>query len=124
VVKSNPDAPQLPVRARALADGKLPYMAVPRLTDERPFILLDPGRLEASTTRRQVTSAASDKLGCAAQSNATGAGPTAATRPASWLVDGRGRCARLASSGCCHPPGGHTAVRRGHPCIRRTWSDP
>jgi hypothetical protein len=25
-------------------------MAVPRLTDERPFILLDPGRLEASTT--------------------------------------------------------------------------
>ena len=46
VVKANPDAPQLPVRARALADGKLLYMAVPRLTDERPFILLDPGRLE------------------------------------------------------------------------------
>jgi 5-formyltetrahydrofolate cyclo-ligase len=30
---------------KALADGKLLYMAVPRLTDERPFILLDPGRL-------------------------------------------------------------------------------
>jgi 5-formyltetrahydrofolate cyclo-ligase len=45
VVKANPDAPQLPVRAHALADGKLLYMAVPRLTDERPFILLDPGRL-------------------------------------------------------------------------------
>jgi 5-formyltetrahydrofolate cyclo-ligase len=45
VVKANPDAPQLPVRARALADGKLLYMAVPRLTDERPFILLDPERL-------------------------------------------------------------------------------
>jgi 5-formyltetrahydrofolate cyclo-ligase len=45
VVKSNPDAPQLPVRARALADGKLLYMAVPRLVDERPFILLDPERL-------------------------------------------------------------------------------
>jgi hypothetical protein len=30
--------------------------------------------LEASTTRRQATSAASDKLDCAAQSNATGAG--------------------------------------------------
>jgi 5-formyltetrahydrofolate cyclo-ligase len=29
VVKTNPDAPQLPVRARALADGKLMYMAVP-----------------------------------------------------------------------------------------------
>jgi hypothetical protein len=31
--------------------------------------------LEASTTRCQATSAASDKLDCAAQSNATGAGP-------------------------------------------------
>jgi 5-formyltetrahydrofolate cyclo-ligase len=51
VVKSNPDAPQLPVRARALADGKLLYMAVPRLTDERPFILLDPGRLEVPPLR-------------------------------------------------------------------------
>ncbi len=51
VVKSNPDAPQLPVRARALADGKLLYMAVPRLTDERPFILLDPGRLEVPPRR-------------------------------------------------------------------------
>jgi 5-formyltetrahydrofolate cyclo-ligase len=45
VVKANPDAPQLPLRACALADGKLLYMAVPRLADERPFILLDPERL-------------------------------------------------------------------------------
>jgi 5-formyltetrahydrofolate cyclo-ligase len=51
VVKSNPDAPQLPVRARALADGKLLYMAVPRLTDERPFILLEPGRLKVPARR-------------------------------------------------------------------------
>jgi 5-formyltetrahydrofolate cyclo-ligase len=51
VVKSNPDAPQLPVRARALADGKLLYMAVPRLTDERPFILLDPARLDLPPRR-------------------------------------------------------------------------
>jgi 5-formyltetrahydrofolate cyclo-ligase len=51
VVKSNPDAPQLPVRARALADGKLLYMAVPRLTDERPFVLLDPARLEVPPRR-------------------------------------------------------------------------
>jgi 5-formyltetrahydrofolate cyclo-ligase len=51
VVKTNPDAPQLPVRARALADGKLLYMAVPRLTDERPFILLDPARLEVPARR-------------------------------------------------------------------------
>ena len=51
VVKANPDAPQLPVRARALADGKLLYMAVPRLTDERPFILLDPGQLDVPPRR-------------------------------------------------------------------------
>ena len=51
VVKSNPDAPQLPVRARALADGKLLYMAVPRLVDERPFILLDPQRLGVPSRR-------------------------------------------------------------------------
>jgi 5-formyltetrahydrofolate cyclo-ligase len=51
VVKANPDAPQLPVRARALADGKLLYMAVPRLTDERPFILLNPGQLSVPPRR-------------------------------------------------------------------------
>jgi 5-formyltetrahydrofolate cyclo-ligase len=40
VVKANPDLPQLPVRRRALADGKLVYMAVPRLREERPFVRL------------------------------------------------------------------------------------
>jgi 5-formyltetrahydrofolate cyclo-ligase len=44
-IKTNPDAPQLPVRARALADGKRLYMAVPRLRGERPFLRLEPGRL-------------------------------------------------------------------------------
>src|SRR5215469_9700042 len=39
VVKANPDLPQLPARARALADGKRLYMAVPRLAAERPFVL-------------------------------------------------------------------------------------
>ena len=39
-MKSNPDSPQLPVRARALDEGKLVFMAVPRLTERRPFILL------------------------------------------------------------------------------------
>ena len=62
MVKSNPDAPQLPVRARALADGKLLYMAVPRLTDERPFILLDPGRLEVPP-RRAASIAGSARVG-------------------------------------------------------------
>jgi 5-formyltetrahydrofolate cyclo-ligase len=46
VLKSNPDAPQLPVRAQALAEGKRVYMAVPRLVDPKPFLLLDPKRLK------------------------------------------------------------------------------
>jgi 5-formyltetrahydrofolate cyclo-ligase len=45
VVKANPDAPQLPVRVQALANGKRVYMAVPRLREQKPFILLDPRRL-------------------------------------------------------------------------------
>src|SRR3954452_12545609 len=44
-VKSNPDSPQLPVRARALVDGKLVYMAVPRLAEPDPFFVLDPAHL-------------------------------------------------------------------------------
>jgi 5-formyltetrahydrofolate cyclo-ligase len=44
-VKANPDAPQLPVRVRALRDGKLLYMAVPRLAGDDPFFVLDPGAL-------------------------------------------------------------------------------
>jgi 5-formyltetrahydrofolate cyclo-ligase len=40
VLKANPDAPQLPVRRRALADGKTVYMAVPRLRVEQPFLRL------------------------------------------------------------------------------------
>ncbi len=40
VVKANPDAPQLPVRRRALAEGKTVYMAVPRLRKSKPFVRL------------------------------------------------------------------------------------
>jgi 5-formyltetrahydrofolate cyclo-ligase family len=43
--------PPAPVRARALADGKLLYIAVPSLADERPFILLDPARLDVPPRR-------------------------------------------------------------------------
>jgi 5-formyltetrahydrofolate cyclo-ligase len=50
-VKANPDSPQWPVRQRALEDGKLVYMAVPRLADPDPFFLLDPDHL-ADTPRR------------------------------------------------------------------------
>ena len=45
-MKANPDAPQLPVRARALQDGKLVYMAVPRLREPRPFLRIDPRGLD------------------------------------------------------------------------------
>src|SRR5438093_1910406 len=45
-VKSNPDSPQLPVRARALNEGKLLFMAIPRLAERRPFIRLDPSNLQ------------------------------------------------------------------------------
>lgn len=41
----NPDSPQLPVRKQALLDGKVVYMAVPKLADPRPFWRLDPGEL-------------------------------------------------------------------------------
>ena len=47
-LKANPDSPQWPVRQRALEDGKLLFMAVPRLAEDEPFFLLDPERLAGS----------------------------------------------------------------------------
>lgn len=47
VVKCNPDAPQIPVRLRALQDGKLVYTPVPELVMDFPFLLLDPAELTA-----------------------------------------------------------------------------
>ncbi len=44
-LKCNPDAPQRALRLRALREGKTVFMAVPRLTDERCFLRLDPARL-------------------------------------------------------------------------------
>jgi 5-formyltetrahydrofolate cyclo-ligase len=46
-LKANPDSAQLPVRQRALEDGKTVYMAVPRLADKQPFFALDPDHLAA-----------------------------------------------------------------------------
>jgi 5-formyltetrahydrofolate cyclo-ligase len=51
VLKSNPDKAQRPLRQRALEEGKLLYMAVPRLRDERCFVELDPARLDASPAK-------------------------------------------------------------------------
>jgi 5-formyltetrahydrofolate cyclo-ligase len=44
-LKANPDSAQLPVRQRALEDGKTVYMAVPRLARPEPFFALDPAQL-------------------------------------------------------------------------------
>jgi 5-formyltetrahydrofolate cyclo-ligase len=44
-VKANPDSAQLPVRQRALEDGKTVFMAVPRLAEPEPFFALDPAHL-------------------------------------------------------------------------------
>jgi 5-formyltetrahydrofolate cyclo-ligase len=48
VLKANPDKAQRAVRATALAEGKVLYMAVPRLADDLPFYLLDPEQLRLS----------------------------------------------------------------------------
>ena len=48
VLKINPDSPQRAIRQRALAEGKIIYMAVPRLRSDRPFIELDPKKLKCS----------------------------------------------------------------------------
>jgi 5-formyltetrahydrofolate cyclo-ligase len=47
-LKINPDSPQRAIRQKALEEGKVIYMAVPRLHREKPFIELDPRRLKCS----------------------------------------------------------------------------
>ncbi len=47
-IKINPDSPQRAIRQRALEEGKIIYMAVPRLHSLKPFIELDPQSLKVS----------------------------------------------------------------------------
>ncbi len=47
VVKCNPDPPQIPVRLRALYDGKLLFAPVPYLTKGFPYLRIDPDKLAA-----------------------------------------------------------------------------
>ncbi len=49
VVKVNPDAPQLPVRSRALAQGRVLVMPAPRLAAEVPFVVLDGASLDGAS---------------------------------------------------------------------------
>ena len=61
-LKCNPDAPQRPVRLCALEEGKIVFMAVPRLRAERCFIRLDPRRLRGRLAEAATIGGAS-KLG-------------------------------------------------------------
>jgi 5-formyltetrahydrofolate cyclo-ligase len=45
VVKINGDAPQVALRRAALQEGKIVYLSMPRLSRERCFIEIDPGKL-------------------------------------------------------------------------------
>jgi 5-formyltetrahydrofolate cyclo-ligase len=47
VIKCNPDPPQIPVRLRALYDGKLLFSPVPHLTKGFPYLRIDPQKLAA-----------------------------------------------------------------------------
>lgn len=51
VLKCNPDSPQRPVRLGALREGKIVYMAVPRLRELECFIELDPSRIGSGITQ-------------------------------------------------------------------------
>ena len=54
-IKINPDSPQKYFRLKALEEGKIVYMAVPKLSKEKCFIELDPSKIynfkEASTIK-------------------------------------------------------------------------
>jgi 5-formyltetrahydrofolate cyclo-ligase len=50
ILQIAPDRAQLPVRSRALQDGKLVYMAAPKLAKPKPFYLLDPSHLPVPAT--------------------------------------------------------------------------
>ena len=57
-IKSNPDQAQRPLRQLAMEQGKLLYMAVPRLREERVFIELDPARAEVAPAKAATISGA------------------------------------------------------------------
>lgn len=46
-VKTNPDAPQIPIRLRALYQGKTVFAPVPYLTRDFPYLRIEPEKLKA-----------------------------------------------------------------------------
>lgn len=63
VLKCNPDSPQTEVRRLTLEQGKLVYMAVPRLRQRACFLELDPERLGDDELRRAATIKGAGELG-------------------------------------------------------------
>src|SRR5262245_64200579 len=61
-LKCNPDAPQRALRLRALREGKIVFMAVPRLRQAKCFLRLDPKRL-GTRLAEAATIAGASKLG-------------------------------------------------------------
>lgn len=61
VVKVNPDAPQRPVRAMALRDGKVVVLPTPRLRG--PFRVLDPAVIPARERARAATLSGAERYG-------------------------------------------------------------
>ncbi|HEU5196113.1 MAG TPA: 5-formyltetrahydrofolate cyclo-ligase [Methylomirabilota bacterium] len=62
-LKCNPDAPQRPVRLRALREGKQVYVAVPRLRTAKCFLRLDPRRIPAEHLAEAATIGGAAALG-------------------------------------------------------------
>jgi len=62
-LKCNPDAPQRPVRLRALREGKIVYVAVPRLRDAKCFLRLDPRQIPAARLPAAATIGGAAALG-------------------------------------------------------------
>ncbi len=58
VLKGKPDKAQRPLRERTLAEGKIAYMAVPRLKQERCFVELDPAVMGVSPAEASTISGA------------------------------------------------------------------
>ena len=54
-MKVNPDSPQTHARRLALQQGKVLVMAVPRLTEEHPFRLLEPAHLKGDALHEAAT---------------------------------------------------------------------
>lgn len=63
VLKCNPDTPQRPVRALALAPGKVVYMAVPKLAELHPFVRLDPVVIPRESHWRAASKAGAERWG-------------------------------------------------------------